>query len=100
MAMFEYTRKSKKAFERYGYQNCVLAFQMHQKGEGAATIAATHPDERIRTVRQADAAINAGREAAQIDEHCTNFLRVTRNGGCAACQRAYPECCLAHGGPQ
>lgn len=78
MAFIEESKKTKKAIKRYGYGACVKAFEMHQAGEGAATIAQTHPDDRIRTTRQADAAINAGRELAKISEHCANHLRVTR----------------------
>ena len=56
-----YSNKTKKAIAKYGESACVKAFHMNKMGEGAHTISLTGP-ETITTTRQADAAINAGRE--------------------------------------
>tara|TARA_R110000868_G_scaffold344298_1_gene605282 strand:- start:476 stop:664 length:189 start_codon:yes stop_codon:yes gene_type:complete len=60
-----YTQKTKQAVIRYGESACVKAFHMNKMGEGARTIAAIGP-ETITTTRQADAAINAGREILKL----------------------------------
>lgn len=60
-----YTPKTRRAVQAYGHEACVEAFRMHtQDGEGASTIAFQGPST-IKTTRQADAAINAGREIAR-----------------------------------
>jgi hypothetical protein len=61
------TRATKQAIQAYGIEACRKAFDMHDRlGYGASGVshecAAT-----IRTTRQADAAINAGRELASIE---------------------------------
>jgi hypothetical protein len=56
-----YSKQTKAAIARYTESACVKAFHMNKMGNGANTIAATGP-ETITTTRQADAAINAGRE--------------------------------------
>lgn len=51
--------KTERAVSKYGFANCVQAFEMHTRdGEGASTIGFTLG----LTTRQADAAINAGQE--------------------------------------
>lgn len=60
------TKKTKAAIAKYGSSACVRAYHMNRMGEGASTIALTGP-ESIRTTKQADAAINAGREIAALD---------------------------------
>lgn len=59
-----FSTKTKRAIKSYGHLACVEAFRMHDKdGEGASTVALTGPVS-IKTTRQADAAIAAGREIA------------------------------------
>jgi len=54
-----YTLKTEKAIAKYGKEICEKAFKLHEgDGEGARTIGF----EFKLTTRQADAAINAGRE--------------------------------------
>lgn len=62
--MNKLTAKTRKAIEKYGFDACVKAYIMNLDGEGASTIAFTGP-VTIKTTRQADAAINAGREIAK-----------------------------------
>jgi hypothetical protein len=56
-----YSRKTRHAIQAYGEAACIEAFRMNERGEGAATIAFQGP-ATLRTTRQADAAIDAGRE--------------------------------------
>ena len=57
------TKATKAAISRYSYAVCIEAFRSHDRdGEGAATIALGLG----LTTRQADAAINAGREIQNI----------------------------------
>ena len=60
------TKKTLRAIAAYGESACVKAYHMNKAGYGAATIAQTGP-ETIRTTRQADAAIDAGRELMAKD---------------------------------
>ena len=54
--------KARRAVLKYGRLACVQAYRMSaEQGEGARTIALTGPIT-IKTTRQADAAISAGRE--------------------------------------
>ena len=68
------TKTTLAAIRKYGRTACVTAYWQHAAGEGAATIAITGPSS-IRTTRQADAAINAGREIALAPQECRWFLR-------------------------
>jgi hypothetical protein len=60
-----YSIKTRRAITNYGMEDCVRAYRMSQRGEGAATIAFTGP-ATIHTTRQADAAINAGEEIVRV----------------------------------
>ena len=53
-------RNHKAAIERYGFKTCVEAYLLNRRGEGASSIALQSPLP-LRTTRQADSAINAGR---------------------------------------
>jgi hypothetical protein len=55
------------AIAKYGRDACLTAYKMNAEGEGASTIAVTGP-ATIRTTRQADAAINAGRDIVNNDK--------------------------------
>jgi hypothetical protein len=56
------TKNTQKAISKYGVENCRTAYAMHSiYGEGANTIGFYLGF----TTRQADAAINAGRELAR-----------------------------------
>lgn len=57
--------KTRRAIAAYGAQACERAYEMNLRGEGASTIAFTGP-ATIKTTRQADAAINAGCELAEV----------------------------------
>jgi len=60
------TDKSIRAIASYGIDACREAYRLHAThGEGARTIAEQY-SLGLRTTRQADAAINAGRELAAI----------------------------------
>ena len=62
--MIKLSRKAKRAIQKYGRDECICAYFMNvTNGEGAHTIALTGP-ATIKTTRQADAAIDAGREIA------------------------------------
>jgi hypothetical protein len=61
MEKIMYSTKTLKAIAKYGESACVKSFHMNRMGEGANTISQIGP-ETIKTTRQADAAINAGRE--------------------------------------
>ena len=50
--------KSARAVKKYGLETCINAFRMNEAGEGASTIGG----ELDLTTRQADSAIDAGRE--------------------------------------
>jgi hypothetical protein len=52
------TSKTEMAIARYGLNTCYEAYKMNEEGEGASTIGIYLG----LTTRQADAAINAGRE--------------------------------------
>lgn len=57
------SQKTKRAIAKYGLDACLDAFQMNEEGEGASTIAfSLQGTTPIKTTRQADAAIDAGRE--------------------------------------
>jgi hypothetical protein len=54
---------TKRAVENYSRSGCVRAYLLNTKsGEGAASIANSYDIPNVRTTRQADAAINAGRD--------------------------------------
>jgi|688.fasta_scaffold614830_1 hypothetical protein len=55
------SKKTKNAIQKYGIEKCLEAYNKHEKGNGAKTIAW----EMGYTTRQADSMIDAGRE---IDE--------------------------------
>jgi len=60
------SRAAKAAIKKYGRDACVHAHHVHTViGEGASTIANCYPINGVNTTRQADAAINAGRELAE-----------------------------------
>lgn len=61
------TPATNRAIKAYGREACLTAFRMSQEGEGASTIALTGP-RSIKTTRQADAAINAGRDIVNNDK--------------------------------
>jgi len=57
---------ARRAIKAYGIDACHKAFEMNDReGYGASSIANSGP-KTIRTTRQADAAINAGRELAGL----------------------------------
>lgn len=59
-----YTAATRRAITNYGKDVCALAYHWSEKfGYGASGIANEMPGP-IKTTRQADAAINAGREMA------------------------------------
>ena len=61
------TKNTARAIEKYGVKACRVAYHMHAVvGYGASSIANEGPRE-LKTTRQADAAIDAGRELAQMD---------------------------------
>ncbi|KAF7963495.1 hypothetical protein AWV80_09055 [Cupriavidus sp. UYMU48A] len=61
------TKNTARAIEKYGVKACREAYHMHAViGYGAAGIAFEGP-RALKTTRQADAAINAGRELSQMD---------------------------------
>ena len=61
------TKNTARAINKYGVRACRVAYHMHAVvGYGAAGIAFEGPLE-LKTTRQADAAINAGRELTQMD---------------------------------
>lgn len=61
------TKTTARAIANYGVKACRIAYDMHHRqGFGASGIAFEGPRE-LRTWKQADAAINAGRELAQMD---------------------------------
>ena len=68
-----FSRKTKRAIAAYGESACARAYSMHKQGCGAATIAQTGPDS-IKTTRQADAAIDAGRELAAAEKRVADAL--------------------------
>jgi hypothetical protein len=51
---------TKKAITKYTEQVCLAAYRLNLKGEGASSISLTLSG--VSTTRQADAAINAGRD--------------------------------------
>lgn len=59
------TRATRSAIEKYGEEVCISCHQMNLAGEGGSTIGITNPYITL-TTRQADAAINAGREIAWL----------------------------------
>ncbi|UIF89283.1 hypothetical protein [Cupriavidus sp. UYPR2.512] len=61
------TKNTARALDKYGVKACRVAYHMHANiGFGASGIAFEGPLE-LKTTRQADAAINAGRELAEMD---------------------------------
>ncbi|HDR9174465.1 TPA: hypothetical protein QDB23_001677 [Burkholderia vietnamiensis] len=61
------TKNATRALANYGVKACRVAYDMHHRqGFGAAGIANEGPVE-LKTTRQADSAINAGRELAALD---------------------------------
>ena len=62
------TARTRRAIAKYGEQDCRRANELHEQGWGAAGIATSGPgmSGRVRTTRQADAAIAAGRELAGL----------------------------------
>ncbi len=57
------SRKAKAAIAKYGEAACIKAHSLnHHDGEGASNIAFGGFCSLIKTTRQADAAIDAGRE--------------------------------------
>lgn len=64
--MSKLSQATKRALLKYGKDACIVAYFRHiTDGEGAATIALTGPAV-LKTTRQADAAINAGREIVTL----------------------------------
>lgn len=61
MAKSTYSKSTLRAIEKYGKENCEKAFAKHQEGYGGAGVGF----EMGITTRQADAAINAGREISK-----------------------------------
>lgn len=60
------SRKAKAAIAKYGAEACRMAYRIHtERGEGAASIALAYPVPNVHTTRQADSAIDAGRELAE-----------------------------------
>lgn len=60
------SRKAKAAIAKYGTESCRMAYRIHtERGEGAASIALSYPVPNVHTTRQADSAIDAGRELAE-----------------------------------
>lgn len=59
------TNNTKRAIAKYGEDACREAYEMHQRGYGASGVANEGPAV-LRTTNQADAAINAGRELAEL----------------------------------
>lgn len=61
------TKNTARALDKYGVRACRIAYHMHVVvGFGASGIACEGPIE-LKTTRQADAAINAGHELAEMD---------------------------------
>jgi hypothetical protein len=56
------SKKAKAAIKKYGRESCVYAHSLSELGYGANTIAYSFPVANVNTTRQADAAIDAGRE--------------------------------------
>lgn len=61
------SRSTRNAIRKFGLDACQEAYRMHQSGYGASGVANEGPMP-IKTTREADAAINAGRELAQAEE--------------------------------
>lgn len=80
--MNEFSPKTTRALLKYGTRNCVRAFYINEYiGEGAYTIALTMAsDDKIRTTRQADAAVNAGAEYAEVRGLTAADLRAIDEG--------------------
>lgn len=68
-----FSRSTLTAIRKYGAPACVKAFAMSQQGEGPHTIALTGPAS-IKTVSQANAAINAGREIRMKGPNRADYL--------------------------
>ena len=55
-------RTAKASIARYTLAGCLEAYRIHTElGEGASSVALSYNIPNVRTTRQADAAINAGR---------------------------------------
>lgn len=61
----ELSASTKRAVKAYGAAVCVACYEQNLDGEGASTIGITNGHIKL-TTRQADAAINAGRELANL----------------------------------
>lgn len=62
-----YSEKTRRALGRYTPAGCLRAYKLNAiAGEGPATIATAHSIPNVRTVRAADAAINAGRAMTDL----------------------------------
>lgn len=57
------SRRARAAVQKYGEAACLACYAMAERGYGASGIAYEGPVE-VTTTRQADAAIDAGRELA------------------------------------
>ena len=69
-----YSKKTNRAIAKYTESACVKAFHMNNSiGEGAHSISLIGP-VTIKTTRQADAAINAGREILVKSGRCIETL--------------------------
>ena len=63
--MPEYTKKTRDAIRRYWEAACAKAYDMHHReGYGGRGVSLEGPSV-LKTTRQADAAIDAGREMAE-----------------------------------
>lgn len=67
------SKLAQAAIRKHGESACLKAFHMNKMGECANTIAKTCPFDTIRTTRQADAAINAGREIYEAEHGYTRM---------------------------
>lgn len=65
MSNAQHTPGTKRAIKNYGEAACIEAYNLHMEGCGASTVANLFNLNNIKTTRQADAAINAGRDLVQ-----------------------------------
>jgi hypothetical protein len=75
------SRNAARAVQKYGHVACLRAVKASDEGNGPRAIAWEGPEE-LRTVQQADAAINAGREiqALWVARHPAWTMRGDRDG--------------------
>ena len=59
-----HTQSTKRAIAKYGREFCLEAYNLNRSGEGASTIACYLS---LPGMRQADAAINAGRAIVEME---------------------------------